>query len=165
MTIRCLSMSRGEAVRQTGRMGRALTAVVLMACATGTARAQGGDATSVILALEQRLAQAWVDRDRRFIEQLLAADWTVTDASGRILRKQQVIDETFASTERRIDAMTVDDVVVRDLGGVAVATGRTRASGSYRGTRASVELRFTDVFVRRDGRWQVVTSHATTVVP
>jgi ketosteroid isomerase-like protein len=103
------------------------------------------DDTGTILELEQRLAQAWVRRDRAFIDDVLAAEWSVTDPAGRVLGKQQVLDETFSSDERRIDSMTVDDVTVRLFGDVAVATGRTRASGSYKGERASVELRFTDV--------------------
>jgi ketosteroid isomerase-like protein len=80
-----------------------------------------------------------------------------------VLGKQQVLDETFSSDERQIDSMTVDDVTIRVFGGVAVATGRTRASGSYKGARASVVLRFTDVLQRRDDRWQFVVSHGTLV--
>lgn len=61
--------------------------------------------------------------------------------------------------------MTVDEVEVRLFRDTAVATGRTRATGSYHGKAASVVLRFTDVFIRRNGRWQIVASHASTVVP
>jgi uncharacterized protein (TIGR02246 family) len=121
--------------------------------------------TATIVDLEQRLAAAWVKGDRAFIEALLAPDWTVTDPSGRVLTRQQVLDETFLTTDRKIDAMTVDDLKVRVLGDTAVVTGRTRATGSYRGVSASVVLRFTDVFVRHDGRWQVITSQGTLVTP
>ena len=123
------------------------------------------DETSSIVDLEQRLAQAWVKSDRAFIEALLAPDWTVTDPSGQVLTRQQVLDETFSSSDRKIDSMSVDDVKVRVLGDVAVATGRTRAAGSYQGQSASVVLRFTDVFVRRNGQWQVVISQGTMVAP
>jgi uncharacterized protein (TIGR02246 family) len=123
------------------------------------------DETAAIVALEERLARAWVERDRPFIDGLLAPDWTVTDPSGRVLTKQQVLDETFSSTERRIESMTIDDMAVRFVGDVAIATGRTRATGSYRGQAASVVLRFTDVLARRDGRWQVVASQGTMVAP
>lgn len=121
------------------------------------------DDTGTILELEQRLAQAWVRRDRAFIDDVLAAEWSVTDPAGRVLGKQQVLDETFSSDERRIDSMTVDDVTVRLFGDVAVATGRTRASGSYKGERASVELRFTDVLRHSGDRWRFVVSHGTLV--
>jgi ketosteroid isomerase-like protein len=126
---------------------------------------QDQDTASVIADLEERLARAWVDKDRPFIEDLLASDWTVTDPSGRILTKLQVLEETFSSADRRIETMAVDDVRVRVLGRVAVATGRTRATGSYQGRQASVALRFTDVFHFRDGRWQVVASQGTTITP
>jgi ketosteroid isomerase-like protein len=121
---------------------------------------------AVILDLEQQLARAWVARDRRFIESLLAQDWTVTDPSGNVLTREQVLDETFSSPDRVIETMTVDEVTVRLLGAdVAVATGRTRATGRYRGASASVVLRFTDVFALRDGRWQAVVSQGTLVAP
>ena len=127
------------------------------------AAGQGTDDAEMIRSLEQRIAKAWVDRDRPTLDAILAPEWSVTDASGRVLTKEQVLDETFASTERRIDSMAIDDVRVRLFGDVAVATGRTRATGSYRGSVSSVVLRFTDVFVRHGGRWRVVASHASLV--
>jgi ketosteroid isomerase-like protein len=137
---------------------------MLVALVAPVVSAQTTD-VQAILDIEQRLAQAWVDRDRKAIDAVLADEWSVTDASGRILTKPEVMQESFGSTERRIDRMVVDDVKVRVYGETAVATGRTQATGSYRGTSASVVLRFTDVFVRRDGRWQAVASHASTVAP
>jgi ketosteroid isomerase-like protein len=116
-----------------------------------------------IARIEQQIAKAWVSHDRATIDAILAPEWSVTDASGHILTKQQVLDETFGSTDRRIDTMMIDDVRVRLYGNTAVTTGRTRATGSYRGTSSSVVLRFTDVFIRRDGRWQVVASHGSIV--
>lgn len=120
-------------------------------------------ASAAIVALEHRLAAAWVARDRAFIEALLADDWTVTDQAGQVLTKRQVLDGAFESDDRRIDSMVIDDVQVRLLGAVAVATGRTRAAGSYRGQSGSAVLRFTDVLQTRDGRWQIVASQGTLV--
>ena len=124
---------------------------------------QGSRDVEIIADIEQQLAKAWVSRDRATIDAILAPDWSVTDAAGRVLTKQQVIQESFDSADRRIEAMAIDDVKVRTFGDTAVATGRTRATGSYRGTSQSVVLRFTDVFVRCDGRWQAVASHGSTV--
>ena len=123
------------------------------------------DVVDAIIALEQRLASAWVTGDRAFIESLLASDWTVIDPSGKLLTRQQVVDEAFVTSDRTITAMAVDELSVRDLGDVVVATGRTRATGASRGESASVVLRFTDVFVHREGRWQVVASQGTIVMP
>ena len=125
-----------------------------------TERARGG-AAEELRAIEQRLAAAWVGGDREFIDRVLADDWSVTDAAGRVLDKRQVMREAFESKDRQVESLQIDDVRVRTFGGCAVVTGRTRAAGRYRGDAVSVTLRFTDVFVWRGGRWQVVASQAT----
>jgi uncharacterized protein (TIGR02246 family) len=112
--------------------------------------------------IEQDLVKAWVDGDREAIGRVLAPDWTVTGITGRVMTKAQVMDEMFAGTDRPIAAMTVDDVAVRVFGDAAVVTGRTVARGNSPGA-APVELRFTDVFVRQDGRWLAVASQGTPV--
>jgi ketosteroid isomerase-like protein len=123
------------------------------------------EAIKTIIDLEQRLATAWVTRDRPFIDSILAPDWAVTDRTGRVLSKQFVLDEAFSRTDRRPESMTVDDVEVRIIGEVAIATGRMRATGTVQGQSTSVALRFTDVFQRLGGQWRIVTSHDTIITP
>jgi uncharacterized protein (TIGR02246 family) len=145
---------------------RIAVSVLLSAVAASALRAaQPAGAEAELRGLEEQLARAWVEKDRSFIEGLLAPDWSVTDGAGQVLTKDQVLTQTFAASERSIDTMTIDDVRVRLFGSTAVVTGRTRATGSYRGQTGSVVLRFTDVFVQRDGRWQIVASHGSTVTP
>ena len=126
---------------------------------------QNSDSIAALTELEHKLASAWVNGDRPFIEALLAPDWTVTDPSGKVLTRQQVLDEAFVTSDRKIATMAFDDLRVRLLGGAAVVTGRTRATGTYQGNAASVVLRFTDVFVRVGTRWRVVASQGTIVTP
>jgi ketosteroid isomerase-like protein len=111
--------------------------------------------------IEENLATAWVEGNRAFIEQLLADDWSVTDLTGRVLTKAEVLQEAFGSKDRQIVSMRIDDVSVRPFGDWAIVTGRTQAAGEYQGAAAEVTLRFTDVFAYRSGHWQVVASQAT----
>jgi ketosteroid isomerase-like protein len=141
------------------------SSLVLLSLLGSRATGQSPTDADAIAAIEQQIAKAWVGGDQATIDRILAAEWSVTDASGRVLTKQQVMEETFGSADRKIEAMNIDDVKVRLYGDTAVATGRTQAKGSYRGASASVVLRFTDVFVRRDGQWQAVASHASLIPP
>ena len=111
--------------------------------------------------IEERLAAAWVDGDRLFIEQTLADDWRVTDLTGKVLTKTDVLKEVFGSGNRQVVSMQIDEVNVRPFGDWGIVTGRTTAAGEYNGEVAEVTLRFTDVFAYRNGRWQVVASQAT----
>lgn len=115
-----------------------------------------------LMQIEHRLAKALVDRNLEMYSSILAADWTTIDLAGRVLGKSQVLQE-LASRDRQIDTASIDDIKVRELGDVALVTGRTTVTGRYKGERSSVVLRFTDVFVKREGRWQVVASQATAV--
>jgi ketosteroid isomerase-like protein len=131
---------------------------------TGSTNSETFNASYVIETLreiEERLATAWVEGNRAFIEKLLADDWSVTDVTGRVLTKAEVLQEVFGSKDRQIVSMRIEDVSVRPFGDWAIVTGRTQAAGKHQGEAAEVALRFTDVFVYRRGHWQVVASQAT----
>jgi len=113
--------------------------------------------------LQQNLIKAWVDGDREFIEATLTDDWSVTDLTGRVLSKSQVIAEGFETGARKIESGAIDDVKVRLLGETAVVTGRTTATGNYEGNSVTVKLRFTDVCVKHGDRWQIAASQATMI--
>ena len=119
------------------------------------------DIIAVLTDIEHKLALAWVDGDRDFIDTTLADDWSVTDLTGQVLTKDEVLREAFSSDERKVVSMNIDDIRVRAFDSWAIVTGRTHAAGSYQGKVMEVALRFTDVFTRRDGRWQAIASQAT----
>ena len=121
------------------------------------------DVTEHLRGIEDRLATAWVEGDRSFIEQILADEWTVIDLAGRILNKADVLKEAFESEDRKIVSMHIDELSVRLFEGWAIVRGRTQAAGEYQGVVAEVRLRFTDVFAYRQGNWQVVASQATEI--
>ena len=111
--------------------------------------------------IQQRLAKAWMTADRAAIERIIAPDWTLTGADGRLSTRADVLRDAFETKVHRIAVIEIDDVRVRLFGDAAVVTGRTRGRGRYQDVPYDVSLRFTDVFVRRDGRWQAVASHAS----
>ena len=123
---------------------------------------QTGGVASELTQIEHQLVKAWIDGDRKTVDSILASDWSVIDLTGRVLTRTQVMQE-LGSGDRRIESGSVDDLNVRMLGDIAVVTGRSFLTGTYQGKRASVVQRFTDVFARRDGRWQAVASQGTQV--
>jgi ketosteroid isomerase-like protein len=143
---------------------RAILASVVAASVAVRLSAQADSTAATLADIEQhQLTRAILAGDRAAYSAYLADDWTVINTDGHILTKEQVLREMFVTGERKLETLTVDDVKVRELGDVAVVTGRTVASGSLRNQHIAVTLRFTDVFARRDGRWQIVASQGTLV--
>jgi ketosteroid isomerase-like protein len=109
--------------------------------------------------IQQDLVRAWREKDRAVVERILAPEWSVTQADGSILTRATVVGSFFDSVS--FDSNTVDDIGVMLYGDAAVVRGRTACSGRFNGERFDVRIRFTDVFIKRDGRWQAVASHAS----
>jgi len=149
-------------MRQRLNLAAFLAVAVGSLSSSSAGKIQGRSVAAELGQIEQQLAKAVVEGDLATYGSILASDWTVIDPAGRLLDKSQIMQE-LASRGRQIEAAVIDDIRVRELGEVAVVTGRTTATGSYRGQRSAIVLRFTDVFVKRDGRWQVVASQGTAV--
>jgi uncharacterized protein (TIGR02246 family) len=108
-------------------------------------------------AIEDQLASTWKNRDCSGWGALLADDWTVTHINAQVITKAQALE--MCRTGLSLTS-TVDQLSVRVYGDTAIVTGRTTATSSG-ATPQTVRLRFTDVFVQRNGRWLVIASHAT----
>jgi uncharacterized protein (TIGR02246 family) len=107
--------------------------------------------------IEDQLASTWKNRDCSGWGALLADDWTVTHINAQVITKAQALE--MCRTGPPLTS-TVDQLSVRVYGDTAIVTGRTTATSSG-ATPQTVRLRFTDVFVQRNGRWLVIASHAT----
>ena len=113
--------------------------------------------------LERKLADSYMKGDRASVDDLLADDWTSTDYRGRIWIKANVLalfdpgGPAFTRVEIDVDKVRV---LSRD---VAIVTGRSVSAGRLEGRDIEVVQRYTDVFVRQGGRWQVVASQGTQV--
>jgi uncharacterized protein (TIGR02246 family) len=111
--------------------------------------------------IQQRLARAWVERDRRTLEQLLAPEWSVATADGRVVIRSAALDQFFTQTTVAIKAMTTDEVNVTLYGPAAVVRGRTIAKAEIQATAVEIRTRFTDMCIKRGNEWIVVASHQT----
>jgi ketosteroid isomerase-like protein len=108
-------------------------------------------------AIEDQLASTWKNHDCAGWGALLADDWSVTHIDAQVITKAQALEMCRRGPNV---TSTVDQLAIRAYGDTAIVTGRTKATVSGAAPQ-TVTLRFTDVFVRRDGRWMVVASHAT----
>jgi hypothetical protein len=108
-------------------------------------------AEAEIKALELHLAQLLVSRQLDEYEKYLAADYTRINGSGVVETREQVLAGFRASTGEF--SMQPTDLVVNIYGDTAILTGKLTIA-STEATRVS---RFRKVFIKRDGRWFLVS--------
>jgi ketosteroid isomerase-like protein len=142
--------------------------VVIAVCAApsmSARRSTGPEQDAVkqeLIKVENDWKQAVVKRDATTLRRLYADDYMSTDSEGMVWNKAEdvEIDTTGVS---QITAYNLDDLKVRLYGDVAVVTGRGTSKGTLHGRAASAQTRFTDVFVKRDARWQCVATQTTPI--
>ena len=112
---------------------------------------------------EQDWAQAVVKEGAASVDQYEADDIITTDPTGRVTGKAD--DRTdLSSGDYKIESEELSDVTVHVYGDVAIATATNTMKGTYKGQDLSGKYRFTDTWVKRNGRWQVVASQYTKVL-
>ncbi len=115
-------------------------------------------ATQELIKIETSWAEAEVKKDIAFFDPILAEDFTYTDSEGNIETKAQYI-ASKKSGESVVTSAVNDEIKVRFYGDSAVVTGRWTGKETIKGKDVSGQSRWTDTFIKRDGRWMCVATH------
>lgn len=122
-----------------------------------------GEMKNDLLQIEREIGRANLDCDYKYFDQVEGEDFIFTDAAGTVSSKKQDMagEKDCRKTEGKYD---VDDTEVRLFGNTAVVTGRTTIVHKNKEEKlVTRRSRFTDVFVWRDGRWQLVAGHSSRI--
>jgi hypothetical protein len=82
---------------------------------------------------QQQLIKAWVTSNRSILERLLAPDWMVTHADGRMSTREDVLRDFDTGANRLLEGQ-VDDVRVLLFEGFAIEDGVPVTPDSFSGT-------------------------------
>lgn len=116
-------------------------------------------AADAVRQAEAHRLQALLSRDFAALDRLLGADLTYTHSNAKVDDKTAYL-EPFTSGRTRYVRLEPSEVVVRVYGDTAILTGRMLSVALVDGAESRTDLRFTSVWVNRDGRWQMVAWHS-----
>jgi len=115
-----------------------------------------------IQVLDREWAQACVQADIAKLEQVLADDLTYTHSSGQIQTKAEFI-ATVREGKTRYRSIEFQQSTVRIYGNSAVSNSEVRVNLTVDGKDVSVHPRFLHVWVKQNGRWQLVAHQGTKI--
>jgi ketosteroid isomerase-like protein len=142
---------------------RLVTLATLLVTAQATRlAAQGPNLEDSVRALESQRAEALLKADTVALSQLLADDFVEISRLGTLRTKADNMRE-IASGALRLTSVRYDSLSVRLYGDVAVLQGIADNTGTFRGFPFTGKIRYTRVFVRRDGRWRAVAMQQTSM--
>ena len=111
--------------------------------------------------MENEWAKADNTKDTKVLDRILADDWTYLGATGIQTKAQHLAD--LKSGGGGLEFETLADIKVRVFGDTAVVSGSAEQRSSNKQNDTSGHYVWTDVFVKRHGRWQAVNSQDTLV--
>ena len=134
----------------------------LLAGQPGRLAAQAATPEDSVRALEEARGRALMAADTVALSRMIAPDFTEVSRLGTLRTRADNIRD-ISSGALKLTSIRYDSLTVRIYGDVAVLQGIADNTGTFRGFPFQGKIRYTRVFVRRDGRWQAVTMQQTSM--
>jgi len=119
------------------------------------------ESETAVIKLQRQWLDAYENRDAAAMERIVADDFTITYPSGDVERKPQII--AFLTRQRDPakpgPKFTTADVESRVYGDIVILIGRVTMESVRGGQTTRETSRYTDVYRKQKGRWQVIASH------
>jgi len=134
-----------------------VAAVYIVLAGAVSATAQEDDAAKV-RSLEMKWTDSYKQRKIDILSSLLSDDFVITVEDGTTYSKTGYITHT-ADTSVQVKLAELSDLKVHLHGNAAVVTGAYHEKGISNGQAYEYHDRLTDVWMKREGNWQVIASH------
>ena len=131
-------------------------ALLLVVCAAPLA-AQAEDS---VQALEIRRGEALLKADTAALRRMMATEFIEISRLGQVRTGADNLRDIGSGVLKLTD-VKYDSLSVRIYGDIAMLRGIADNTGTFRGFPFSGKIRYTRVFVKRDGRWQAVAMQQT----
>jgi ketosteroid isomerase-like protein len=118
--------------------------------------ADQGKVEQELMKMERNWCSASVKSDAAAIGAILADDYTDVVLTGNVASKAQTLSDVKTDKATVCD---IDMMQIRVYGDAAVVVGRT----TWQSAAGKGQYRYTDMYIRRDGRWTCVASQATEI--
>jgi ketosteroid isomerase-like protein len=123
------------------------------------------DDAGVLAYMEREWNDASIAHNGAWVERNYAFDATdISSRKGGIMTKVQSVND--ATTDKsELQSLELSDLNIRVEGNGAVVTGINHEIGrDAQGKPFDRRVRFTDTYIKRDGRWQVWATQGTTIL-
>jgi ketosteroid isomerase-like protein len=161
-------MHKAAAMPKSAIAGLVGLALISSACAPAIDQRDAAQTEKDLLALHEQWAEARIKGDVAFLEKFYGQELQLSVMDGSVVPRKvdiSLFDRAGKSNQEVIKPDYIKDVdmKVAAYGDTAIVTGIENLKGTAMGNYGEMALRFTNVLVWRDGRWQLVHHQSTPV--
>jgi ketosteroid isomerase-like protein len=123
-----------------------------------------GPLAQEILAIKHQYDEAQLKNDGAWFERMFAEDYIFVLPDGTAVRKTEFVKD-LQSRDLVWESVSGKEMQVRVYGDTAVVTGQFFGKGRIKGKVLDERQHFTSVWIKRQGRWQAISEHASSLPP
>jgi len=140
---------------------KAISEVVEAARAFSIANKTDAPLANLFYELENRMMNAFKEGDKEILEQIIGDEFVLTSATskGEQIRKRGYIDGGLNLV--KVESFRFHDLKVQTFDNAAIVTCRIDWKSTWSGKRWDADFLMTDVWVKRDNKWQIVNRHSS----
>jgi ketosteroid isomerase-like protein len=117
-----------------------------------------------ILKLEDDWARALKTKDRQVLDAIVAGNFTFIEPDGTVKNRDEYLADR-SSDIADTESFEFADLKVSVFGNCALASGISKVTERRQNKRYRFSLRWKELWLKDNGKWQVVASQATPVNP
>ena len=126
------------------------------------ANQQADSVEQAVTQLEEELRVAISKRDMKAYARIVGDDYVFTNQDAVIRTKAQMVS-AYDAGSIKYESVMFDEIKVHAYGDTAVVTGRTTQKMKDNDKDITGQFRYTRVYVKRQGKWQLVATHSTRI--
>jgi len=167
-TVTAIALASSLAIGGCGRSEPATPTAPSLTLATEPAASVSSNAPPqerAVLAAMEDYKQAVLDSDVAALARIWADDYTFINPQGALVTRAERL-ANFASGNTNVGVIDDErEITVHVHGDGAVVQNLSTLRGTFSGQPTATDLRGTFVWIRLNGRWQLLTNQLTPVAP
>ena len=118
-----------------------------------------------LLRIQREMIDTSLRGDKSAFERYTADTYIETDFTGAVTTRARILDNFLTPPASMKPTLEIQDVKVHVYGDTAVMSSRGNYRAEANGQKITNSFRTTDVWLRHDGRWQLIASHGSQIPP
>ena len=148
------------------RATRSAVLAALLAAANVPSFAAPGDAADVqaLIDTDKRQQHAYITRDWKALDEIFTDDYVLVLWNGTQRTKAEIL-ESAALPDSKWDINETGSWQVRIHGDLGIVVAELHQKGTSEGQAFDSVVKFSDTYIREQGKWRNVHAHASKSVP
>ena len=126
------------------------------------ANQKGDSVEQAMMQMEEELRVAISKRDMKAYARIVGDDYVFTNQDAVIRTKAQMVS-AYDAGSINYESVVFDEIKVHAYGDTAVVTGRSTQKMKDNDKDITGQFRYTRVYVKRQGKWQLVATQSTRI--